>query len=406
MNFKKKLPMILTILRFILVIPFIYFLLLDKPVYLIISLIIYSLASITDWFDGFFARKFNAVSKIGAFLDPLADKILTLSAFIIFSLKDYVYLPFFFVILMILREYFVTMMRVEIEVFGKDGKGENKPINIKESNFNNENIYNDGIKEKNESKFVTSKEAKFKTAFQMITIAIFYLFYAINKNYIKVYFLTENMAFLSYIPLLLFTISLILAYYSSFKYIKNYLYYASEVLTKTISTFFYIGYFPFASGTFASFITLVLFLVIKPSFWILMIFILISLLLGTIFSTKHEKELMVKDPSIIVIDEVVGMMISLIPLTLINFFITRYFNDLSNHRINLENFIANRYFYILASFVLFIIFRFFDIVKPFFIKKVQKLKGGIGIMIDDIISSFLSVLSFCIICAIILMFIK
>ncbi|MEJ5273982.1 MAG: CDP-alcohol phosphatidyltransferase family protein, partial [Spirochaetota bacterium] len=59
MNFKKKLPMILTILRFILVIPFIYFLLIDKPVYLIISLIIYSLASITDWFDGFFARKFN-----------------------------------------------------------------------------------------------------------------------------------------------------------------------------------------------------------------------------------------------------------------------------------------------------------------------------------------------------------
>jgi len=119
MNLKKKLPMILTFLRFFLVIPFSILLLIDDKYSVMISFIIYIIASITDWLDGFLARKYDAVSSVGAFLDPLADKILTLAAFFIFSLKNYVFLPLYLVFILLFREYFVTMMRVEIDITNK-----------------------------------------------------------------------------------------------------------------------------------------------------------------------------------------------------------------------------------------------------------------------------------------------
>jgi len=393
MNFKKKIPMILTILRFILVIPYIIFLLLDKPQFMLISLFIYIIASITDWLDGFFARKFNAVSQTGAFLDPLADKILTLSAFIIFSLKQYVYLPFFLVFILFFREYFVTMMRVEIDISNKFEK------KIKKDNLDDaQNNLNEKIK------FVTSKEAKFKTTFQMFTIIVFYLFYAINKKFIHITILNNSLFYLSYIPILLFSISIILAYYSSIKYILNYPDFAFDTLTKTVSTFFYIGYFPIASGTFASFATLILFLLLKPDLWFLLVFIIVLFILGLFFSNKHEKKLMIKDPSIIVIDEVVGMLISFIPLAAFYQFNQIFIDLLNLNKLKVEKFIGNSYSFILFSFILFVIFRIFDILKPFAIKKVQRISGGLGIMIDDVLSSFATIVSFFIICAIILLF--
>ncbi len=369
MSFKKRLPMILTLLRFFLVIPFGILLLIDNKYAIISSFIIYLIASITDWFDGYFARKFNAVSSLGAFLDPLADKLLTLVAFSIFSLKNYIFLPFYLVILMFFREYFVTMMRVEIDI-----------SKIKSNN-----------KVEKGEKFVTSKEAKFKTAFQIITIAIFYLIYAINKKYILINF---QSFYFNYLPLILFSISLILAYYSSYKYIRNYPESAFQTLSKTISTFFYTGYFPYASGTFASILILLYFLFLKPGFLILISEIFILFLIGTYFSTKLEKKLMVKDPSIIVIDEVVGMLISFLPLTIFNqieTFIGKILNIEVKYKIAL---LQNKIFVYLLPIAIFIIFRIFDIFKPFIIKKVQKISGGLGIMIDDIISGFGTIIIF------------
>ncbi len=72
--------------------------------------LIFVIASITDFFDGFIARNFNAVSKLGEILDPLADKMLVLGSFL-----GLLYLHranAWAVYLILIREFFITGLRV------------------------------------------------------------------------------------------------------------------------------------------------------------------------------------------------------------------------------------------------------------------------------------------------------
>lgn len=84
---------------------------------MLVILSIFLLASITDFFDGYIARKYNLITDLGKFLDPLADKMLinSLMIFLSFnfiSLHNSLKFPFFLVILMIIRDLVVDGIRL------------------------------------------------------------------------------------------------------------------------------------------------------------------------------------------------------------------------------------------------------------------------------------------------------
>ena len=105
-------PNKLTIARMILVPFFVLFILTgwggDANRY--ICLAIFVVASITDWFDGYLARKNNLVTNFGKFMDPLADKLLVCSALICMIELDR--LPAWFVIIIIAREFIISGFRL------------------------------------------------------------------------------------------------------------------------------------------------------------------------------------------------------------------------------------------------------------------------------------------------------
>jgi len=104
------LPNQLTVLRIILTPIFLYLFLDGEPLSIQISLGVFIIAAITDWYDGWLARKFNYITEWGKFLDPLADKILTSTVFLAFVFVDI--LELWMVILIIVRDILITLLRI------------------------------------------------------------------------------------------------------------------------------------------------------------------------------------------------------------------------------------------------------------------------------------------------------
>ncbi len=112
-------PNMLTIFRILLVPIFVFFMLIDQndSVYLTISLVIFIVASITDAIDGKIARKYNLVTNFGKFMDPLADKILVMSALL--CLLNLKLIDVAIVIVILSREFLVTSLRLIASSNGK-----------------------------------------------------------------------------------------------------------------------------------------------------------------------------------------------------------------------------------------------------------------------------------------------
>ena len=133
-----------------------------------------------------------------------------------------------------------------------------------------------------------------------------------------------------------------------------------HTLILLIATGFYSGYLPKAPGTWGSLVGLLLFLLLQNlSLHFYIAFVAGLFIVGSFAAGETEKILDTRDPGIVVIDEIVGMLIALtaIPLTPLN---------------------------LLLGFIL---FRIFDIVKPFPIRLIdQRFHGGLGIMLDDVVA--------------------
>jgi phosphatidylglycerophosphatase A len=130
---------------------------------------------------------------------------------------------------------------------------------------------------------------------------------------------------------------------------------------KIIATLGFIGYLPIAPGTFGTLAAFLIYILIKPTIFINALIALILIPISIAASHLTEILLNEKDSRHIVIDEFCGYFCSLL-------------------------FIPFDILYALAGFFL---FRIFDILKPFPIRKIERLfKGGKGIVADDIIAAF------------------
>jgi len=139
----------LTILRMLLTPIFAIFLALDDVVWQYVALAIFIVASVTDWYDGYVARKTGTTTLMGKYLDPLADKMLVSTAFGILAYLGY--LPLWMFLVMACRDLGITGLRAY------------------------------AIKEK--VNFETNVIAKWKTASQMIALYLLLLWTIISKQF-------------------------------------------------------------------------------------------------------------------------------------------------------------------------------------------------------------------------------
>jgi len=104
-----NLPNKLTILRIALTVVFMFFLFSNGVVCKILALIVFMIAALTDFLDGYIAKKYSLITDFGKFMDPIADKVLILAAFL--SFVEMRLVPAWMVIIIIFREFIVTGVR-------------------------------------------------------------------------------------------------------------------------------------------------------------------------------------------------------------------------------------------------------------------------------------------------------
>jgi CDP-diacylglycerol---glycerol-3-phosphate 3-phosphatidyltransferase len=117
-----NIPNTITTFRIVLIPVFIAVFYLKQPWAPSLATFIFWFAAITDWFDGYLARKLKQQSKLGAFIDPLADKLMVISALVLILTKD----PdnnwlLFSSLIIISREILISSLREWMASMGKGG---------------------------------------------------------------------------------------------------------------------------------------------------------------------------------------------------------------------------------------------------------------------------------------------
>ncbi|MDI6779895.1 MAG: CDP-diacylglycerol--glycerol-3-phosphate 3-phosphatidyltransferase [Bacteroidota bacterium] len=159
------LPNSLTFLRIILTPVFLFLFISESVFYKQISLAVFIVAALTDWYDGWVARRWGYVSRIGIFLDPLADKILSSAALIAFAQLELI--DVWMVWIIVIRDIVITLLR--------------------------------SIAEYKDQPVVTSSTAKTKTFAQYVVIYYILVLYVIrtipfiNRDYPNFFLVVDNL---------------------------------------------------------------------------------------------------------------------------------------------------------------------------------------------------------------------
>jgi CDP-diacylglycerol--glycerol-3-phosphate 3-phosphatidyltransferase len=326
------LPNSLTLLRVLLTPVFAALLFSESSFWKQIALLVFIVAALTDWYDGWVARRYGYVSRWGKFFDPLADKILAATA-----LFSFVYLNLvdaWMVWIIVTRDFLITGLRTLSEY-------RNQPI-------------------------VTSRSAQAKTLGEFVVIYYILILYVLRSIYpihreYAVWFDTLLHPQVLFGMMLVVTLSNvgtgILYLFDNRDFLQKLA--AVRWFTRFFATGLYSGYSPIAPGTAGTLVGVIIYAI--PGFSEPIAFsstILLVFFLGVWASAQIERE-QGNDPQIVVIDEVVGMWISL-------FLLPRL---------------------IWTTALAFFLFRVFDTFKPFPARRIEKLEHGWGIMLDDVVAA-------------------
>lgn len=107
----KQLPMAMTWARVFLIPVFVLVYYLPFTYSSLVAMLIFVFAAMTDWLDGYLARRFNATSRFGAFLDPVADKLIVAVALIVVAVDYQHWIVTLAAIIIIMREMAVSALR-------------------------------------------------------------------------------------------------------------------------------------------------------------------------------------------------------------------------------------------------------------------------------------------------------
>lgn len=272
---------------------------------------------VTDYLDGWFARKYNLVTDFGKILDPTADKILILSPLVAFAFLGYYSL--WWIVPIFIREVLVTFCRIGWLLEGKAAGAE--------------------------------KLGKLKFGVQVATV-LFLFFHLIVENRIAEWGLGKILGTATILFLLASNVFTLVSG-ASFLY-ANKRNFNSRAFAKYVSACG-VGLIPVMPGTWGSLLGVAIFLLAGWNAWLYIITTAFIFFAAT-WSISQLDLSEARDPQFVVIDEVLGILTTLF-------------------------YIPFKPEWIAVGFVL---FRIFDIFKPFPLRKLEKLPGYWGIVGDDL----------------------
>ena len=115
----ERVPNILSTLRIVLTPVFVVLYLQPGFLWSLLGMVVFVIAAITDYLDGYFARRYKVSTSLGKFLDPLADKILTLAGFLCIPFIDPHQFPWWIIAVIVLRDGIVTLLRLVADRYGQ-----------------------------------------------------------------------------------------------------------------------------------------------------------------------------------------------------------------------------------------------------------------------------------------------